>query len=320
MIPQGPSHLEGDAPALPVVGLLYAGEMGCALAALLLARGHRVVTTVAGRSAATAARCREHGIEVLASLADVTRAGDIVLSLVPPAAAVQVAEDYLATAHLAPPRTLFVDANSIGPDTAKTIAADVTAHGIGFVDAAINGLAVNAARSGTLFISGPRAAEVASLFDGAMRTQVLGDQIGQASAMKMLLAGVSKGVCALLAELLLLADAQGMADAFAQALNRIYPGIGELVERMLPTYAHHASRRATEMRELEQTIEHAGLEPCVIAAVRRLHDLLAAETYPAHTAIDVGRFIQHLSNEGFLAALETHSLLEASPPRSLYGQ
>ena len=78
------------------------------------------------------------------------------------------------------------------------------------MDAAVNGLAHNAASSGTLFLSGPRAAEVARLFAGTMRVQELGSEPGSASAMKMLLGGLSKGLCALFLELALLAREQGM--------------------------------------------------------------------------------------------------------------
>src|SRR5438309_2316712 len=41
------------------IGILYPGEMGASLAALLRGRGHRVVTTLAGRGERTAGRCRE---------------------------------------------------------------------------------------------------------------------------------------------------------------------------------------------------------------------------------------------------------------------
>jgi hypothetical protein len=44
---------------------------------------------------------------------------------------------------------------------------------------------------------------------------------------------------------------------------------------MLPTYAQHAGRRVTEMRELATTMSESGLEPCVVAAVGRLHEQLA---------------------------------------------
>src|SRR5205085_2458241 len=98
---------------------------------------------------------------------------------------------------------------------------------------------------------------------------------GNASAMKMLLSGLSKGICALYTELAFAARNQGMLAEFNQAAGEIYPGVMTLVDRMLPTYAQHAARRATETREVEETAISAGVDPRVLTAVRELHDLLA---------------------------------------------
>jgi 3-hydroxyisobutyrate dehydrogenase-like beta-hydroxyacid dehydrogenase len=273
-------HLDvGAQPA--TVAVLYPGELGAELAALLVKRGMRVVTTLDGRSETTARRCCECGITVLETLEDVVRQSDMVFSLVPPSAAEEMTADYCDLAHLAPKGAIYVDANSIGPDLAKGLAGKIEARGIAFVDAAVNGLAKNLTKSGTLYLSGARANEIAALFGDGMRIRTLGNEPGRASAMKMLLAGLSKGICALYVELALLAHRQGMSAELAEETSRIYPGIFALVERMLPTYAQHAGRRATEMHELELTAGTAGIEPCVIAAVRGLHQVLAAASFDA---------------------------------------
>lgn len=291
-----------------VIGLLYPGEMGVALAKLLCANGARVVTTLAGRGDRTARRCRDAGLAVLDSLSEVAREAEVVISVVPPAVAADVADAYCRAADGARPGALYVDANSIGPELARDLAARLCACGRGFVDAAVNGLAANAASSGTLFVSGPRAAEVARLFCGVMRVQELGAEPGAASAMKMLLGGLSKGLCALFLELALLAQEQGMLPEMLEACGRIYPGVTAVAERMLPTYALHAGRRATEMAEVEQTVRAAGLEPCVTGAIRRLHELLAAESPDlfaddadgAERAESAASWIRRLAKRGFL--------------------
>ena len=262
------------------VGVLYPGEMGTAVSTLLRQRGTAVVTTVRGRSEATARRCAESGAVVVGSLAEVVRASDVVLSLVVPDAAEAVARSYCDLAHLSPHGAIFVDANSVGPEKATAMAGLVEGTGRSFVDASINGLAKNLASSGTLFLSGPRADEVAALFEGAMRVRVLGHEPGRASAMKMLLGGLSKGVCALFTELALLADRQGMLEEMLEATNTIYGGVAAVAERMLPTYRSHAARRHTEMSELEATAHSAGMTPAVIEGVRRLHETLARAMPP----------------------------------------
>lgn len=259
----------------PTVGVLYPGEMGAAVAALLHSRGVAVATTVRGRSAATADLARPSGAVLLDSFQEVVHGSDVLISLVVPSAAEQVAADYCAAARLAPRGAIYVDANSISPGRAARIAERIEAAGRSFVDASINGLAKNLAASGTLFLSGRRAGEVARLFEGAARVKVLGAEVGRASAMKMLLGGLSKGLCALFAELAVLAHEQGMLDELLETVGRTYGGVASVAERMLPTYARHAGRRHTEMGELEATARAAGLTPRVVEGVLAFHEALA---------------------------------------------
>lgn len=259
------------------VGLLHVGEMGAAVASVLRSRGIRVVTTLRWRGNETARRAVQVGVVTLGALQDVVRESDVVISLVLPDAAAEVANSYCFHAKQAPAGAVYVDANSIGPSTVRAIADRFAATPVSFVDGAINGLAMNLTTTGTIFLSGDRASAVADLFGTACRMRVLGSEVGQASAMKMLLGGVSKGVCALFAELATLADRQGMLKPMLEATGEIYPGIAALVDRMLPTYAQHADRRVTEMLELEQTARAEGIDPTVIEAIRDAHEALAAE-------------------------------------------
>ena len=291
-------------PQRPItIAVLYPGDMGAALASVLVSRGHRVVTTLSGRGEQTAARARQARIEVLPSLADVVRLANIVLSVVPPAAAEATAAAYCALAKTAPDHALFVDVNSIGPELATTIFATLRDAGVSFVDAAVNGLAKNLTKSGTLLLSGERADEVWQLFGDSVRVRVLGREVGQASTMKMLLAGLSKGLCGLFAELALVARRRGMLDEMLEVSQQIYPGMMLVVDRMLPTYAQHAERRATEMNELQETARNAGIEPCVIDAVRRLHEEMASASVGATGQTNdftVAALIQRLADEGVL--------------------
>jgi 3-hydroxyisobutyrate dehydrogenase-like beta-hydroxyacid dehydrogenase len=286
----------------PTIAILHAGEMGAALAAVLRTRGLRLVTPLTDRSAITAERCARHGIEALDSLTHVARAADVVLSVVPPAAAQDVAESYARVASVAPADAIYVDVNSIGPDSVQSVARIIDATGRAFVDAAINGLAKNLTNGGTLFLSGRRAGEIASLFEGPVRVRVVGDEPGRASMMKMLLAGMSKGLCALFVELAATAKRRDMLGEMLLESARIYPGMTAVVDRMLPTYAQHADRRASEMNELQQTATLSGIEPCVIAAVTRLHEEIARVSFDTAGGSNwtVASLIGRLVDEGIL--------------------
>lgn len=290
--------------ASPTVGLLYPGEMGASFGKLLTTAGLRVVTTLAGRGNQTIQRSSQAGIKALPSLADVVRQSSLVFSSVETSAAAQVARSYVQLAHLAPPGTIYIDANSIGPESARSIGDMITANGCEFVDGAFNGLAANLAAGGTLFLSGRRADEVEKLLGRILRVRVLGPEIGAASSMKMLLGGLTKGICALFFELATMAHERGVLGQMTETCTLIYPGITSLIERMLPTYARHAGRRSAEMRELEQTIENTGFEPCVIAAVRELHDRLATIPFDPSDGTGVAPLVQRTIAAGLLAAAE----------------
>jgi 3-hydroxyisobutyrate dehydrogenase-like beta-hydroxyacid dehydrogenase len=288
-------------PHQTTIGLLYPGEMGAAVARVLRGNGASVVTTLRDRGGRTAERCVDAGITVLDSLAEVARSSSVVFSLVPPAVANEVADGYAAVASFAPAGAIYVDANSISPELACSLAATVTARGVSFVDASINGLAKNFTTGGTLFLSGDRANNVASLFGEAVRVRVLDGQIGAASTMKMLLGGLSKGLCGMFLELALVADRRGMLGEMLKATHEIYPGMQAVVDRMLPTYAEHSGRRATEMRELNKTAQASDIEPCVIEAIGRLHELLAHTNFTTASGADVRSIVRHLEAAGLLS-------------------
>lgn len=106
---------------MSVVGILSPGAMGSAVGSALHAGGTRVVATLAGRSERTASLAREHGLELLPALDDVVQEADLLLSIVPPAAALAVAVDVAAAADRTGALPLVADLNAIAPQTARSL-------------------------------------------------------------------------------------------------------------------------------------------------------------------------------------------------------
>jgi len=256
-------------PGEPPVGILYPGDLGYHLGKLLREQGHRIVTTLAGRSPQTAQRARQAGFEILGSLPDVVAAAGVVLSVVPPAAAVALAREVGALPAPARPG-VYVDLNAISPETVRAVATAVAPSGLEFVDGAIHGMASQLRARGTLYLSGPEAAAAARLFEGALRVRVLGDRPGQASAFKMLISGMAKGVVALFVEMALAARQAGLLDDLLSCYRDAYPSVMALVDRLLPTYPRHAARRGDELGEVEQMLRSLGLRPRVVEGARQL--------------------------------------------------
>jgi 3-hydroxyisobutyrate dehydrogenase-like beta-hydroxyacid dehydrogenase len=273
--------MNGPRPA-PTVGILYAGEMGSSLGRVLRRDGLRVVTTLEGRSARTSRLCREAGLEELASLGEVVRLADVVVSVVSPSAAVTLAREYADLASTAPTDRLYVDANAVSPSTAVAIGRVLADAGVGYVDAAINGLASHLSAGAVVYLSGSRAAEAASLFGKTLRVQVVGDAPGRASALKGALAGLSKGLAALFVEIAVMAREAGVSETFLERCRAYYPGVMEVVDRMLPTYPLHAARRAEEMAELDEAMTALGQRPDMVRAAGRVtRAIVEADLGPA---------------------------------------
>lgn len=243
--------------------------MGSSVGTLLAAAGFRVVTTLEGRGPRTCRLCRDAGLEVLGSLSQVVRVSDIVISLVTPAAAMDVAEHFCDCAHLTSRPPVFVDANSISPETAKQIFRMVSRSQCRFVDASIHGLASRLQSHGTMYLSGRGGQAIAELFAPVVRTRFLGDSPGTASAMKMLMAGMSKGLVALFLEMGVAARQLGLLDELLAGYREYYPGVMTALDRLVPTYPRHAARRGDEMNELERTLLSMSLLPNMIHGARQ---------------------------------------------------
>ncbi len=197
--------------------------MGSAVGAALARGGARVVATVAGRSERTARLAARAGLELLPDLAAVVRESDVVLSIVPPEKSASVARAVLAVAADESARPLFVELNAIAPATALRIAAEVMVAGLELVDGSISGPPPWDAGTTRVYLSGPRAAEVAALpFDG-VDAIVVGTLVGAASAVKMSTASVYKGTTAVLAQALLAAERTASSTRFSLIFARVRP-------------------------------------------------------------------------------------------------
>src|SRR5262245_46905287 len=120
--------------SMTTVGLVGAGHMGSALGAALRAGGHRVVTTLAGRSARTARLVAENGIAVVTDLSELVGTADVVLVVTPPAAAVDAAASVATAARTTASHPLVADLNAVAPSTMDYIAATLGSAGLGLVD------------------------------------------------------------------------------------------------------------------------------------------------------------------------------------------
>jgi hypothetical protein len=77
-------------------------------------------------------------------------------------------------------------------------------------------------------------------------------------------------------ETMLFAQNMNLLEEALETCDEIYPGIMEVMRRMLPTYPQHAGRRCEELREVEETMLMSGLAPRIVRAVREITSILAS--------------------------------------------
>ncbi|MBI2917946.1 MAG: NAD(P)-dependent oxidoreductase [Chloroflexi bacterium] len=245
---------------LRTVGLFSPGEMGSNVARVLRKQGLEVVTCLHGRSPRTRRLAAQAGLRELSSVAEVARQADLVLSIVVPAAARSVAAE-VARGMTEAKRLglLFADCNSIAPSTALAIEKTIAGAGGRFVDASIIGSAQHVEGRATFYASGPDAPEFARLAGHGLRVEVIGPKVGQASGLKMLYAGMTKGLAALSVELFVPAQALGLLDQLLDRVHATSPEIAEFMQHRLLDLPMHAARRSDEMDELAQACQELGL-------------------------------------------------------------
>lgn len=250
------------------VGVVSAGAMGSAVGAAYRSGGARVVTTAAGRSGRTAELAAQAGLELLDDLAAVVAASDLVLSIVPPGSARVAAAEIAAAAGRTGVTPLLVEGNAVSPRTVREIAG----AGLEVVDGSISGgppAAGDDPRT-RLYLSGPRAAEVAAVAAPWLDVRVVGDQVGTASAVKMCTASYYKGRTALAAQALLTAQEHGVTDVVLDDLGNLLP-----TPRGVALAARKAWRFVDEMREIARTQGDAGLPAALFDAMAESYADLA---------------------------------------------
>lgn len=292
-----------------VIGILYPGEMGATFGKFLDEAGFCVITTLAGRSDRTDRLCHQSRLSIVESLREVIERSDVVISLVSPGAALSVAKDVAEYGNGLSKRLLYIDANSISPATVTRISNVLCHSNIDFVDASIFGLASQLRQRGTLYLSGSCAKAISYPFGSIMRVKVVGDLPGQASALKMIISGIPKGLSALFVETMLFAEDMDLLGEAIESCDEIYPSIMEVIRRMLPTYPQHAGRRAEELEEVEQTMSASGVRPRILRAVREVTSALATVSWTGKQDAQqwtIADIIREIERQGTLSEPHTN--------------
>ena len=199
------------------------------------------------------------GVDGFEDVAPALRGAGAAISLVTADEALAAARDY---APCLPSGALWLDMNSVSPDTKRAAAEAIHAAGGRYVDVAIMAPVRPACRDVPLLASGPHAEAGLALLAamGFTRIRKMDGGIGAASAVKMIRSVMVKGIEALTAECLMAAEAAGVRDEVLASLDASEkPGTwSERADYNLDRMLVHGLRRAAEMEEVVKTLDGLG--------------------------------------------------------------
>ncbi|PIW30606.1 MAG: hypothetical protein COW30_01825 [Rhodospirillales bacterium CG15_BIG_FIL_POST_REV_8_21_14_020_66_15] len=276
------------------IAVMAPGDMGHAVGKVLGEHGHDVVTCLAGRSDRTRGLAAKGGFRDVPDLETLVGEAGLILSILPPASALDQARDLAAAMKAAGRAPVYVDCNAVSPATMAEVAAVLGEAGAPVIDGGIIGLAPAPGRSTRFYVSGPDTAPMTALDGQGISVIDMGGEIGRASGMKMAYAGLTKGTNALQTAVLMLATQLGLVDELIAEFEDSQQAALKNMRARVPRLPADAGRWVREMEEIAATYREAGLPGGFHDAAADIFRILAATPFGAETreTIDVDRTME----------------------------
>ncbi len=259
---------------LETVGIVSPGDMGSGIGQALVQGGLRVVAALDGRSERTQRLAREAGIDNVGSLPALVQEADIVLSVVVPSAALDVAAQVADAMHCADARPLYADCNAISVDTKRAVAERIYAVNGRFVDASIIGPPPRKPGLTRIYAAGESVDEFAALSGHGLDVRVLGGEIGKAASIKVCYATITKVTQALMIKSLVAAMRLGVFEPLLQEIDSSQKGLLRMIGG-LGTVPPRAHRFVGEMEEQALTYNSLGLTPQISLGAADMYRAIA---------------------------------------------
>jgi 3-hydroxyisobutyrate dehydrogenase len=262
----------------PTVAVLGAGALGAAIAARLGDTGHQVKLWNRTPDRARVAAADSRGVTAVAEVADAVKDAPVVFTLLRDGDAVtDVMTDAIDSLDAG---AVWVQASTIGPDSARTLSEFAHAHDVAYLDAPVSG-STGPARAGRLvwLVSGSQEAfELAqpTLLQLGSAVEHLGIGV-EGSAIKVAVNAWMTAATVAMSDVLALCDALGIDhELFAKVLQdgplamsyalqklaamdeRAYtPGFAVELARKDLALAEHALPATPLLRAVQQRLDHA---------------------------------------------------------------
>ena len=249
---------------LPNIGILMPGDMGHGCGKVLKDSGFNVFTCLSNRSERTKFLSKKSGIEDTNGIECLLNKVDIILSILPPEYAISqaVIVNKVSIKNNIDKVITYVDCNAVSPNTSIKIGDTLSRKNFNFVDGGIIGLNPIIEDGKTRFYVSGKHADKLKVLDGkGLVVKIIGNEIGKASAMKMVYASATKGTFALHAAVITASRKLNLFNEYIDELKYSKPNILESMEHMVPKIPLDADRWEGEMLEIAKTYEKINLTP-----------------------------------------------------------
>lgn len=195
-------------------------------------------------------------IKVVRDIGLLISSSDIVLSLVTPGVAYEVAREAGPAWH----QGLYIDLNSVSPTEKREMASFFPANA--YVDGAVLGSISGTGINTSLALAGPYSDEANTQMRAiGLKTLVISEEVGAASALKMSRSIFMKGIECLLLETLLASAQFNITESVLGSIDETITSYGmrPMVKMLVTTHAVHCGRRAEEMQHVSDMLRRLGM-------------------------------------------------------------
>ena len=259
------------------VGVVSPGDMGSAIAKRIKESGKSVYTALDGRSERTKALGREAGLTDVGSMDKLVSTCELVISVINPGEAMNVARDVAAAMKKTGRKIAFADLNAVSPQTTRDLDQAIRAAGGMYIDGGIIGPPPRGEKDKPrIYVSGPDAYLFEQITHPNLQVRVMSERVGDASGVKMCYAAMTKGTTALAVELLVAARKLGVEQALEKELRDSQSDAFDRHMKSIPGMPPKAYRWVPEMQEIAKTFGELGMTRNIFLGASDIYEMVAA--------------------------------------------
>jgi len=259
------------------IGVVSPGDMGQAIAGRLKESGIHVHVALDGRSERTSSLAKAAGLNDCGSMEKLVATCDLVLSVINPGEALNVARQVAAALKKTGRKIAFADLNAVSPQTARDTDALIRAAGGLFIDGGIIGPPPRGEKDRPrLYVSGPDAYLFEQIKHPNLQVRIMSERVGDASGVKMCYAAMTKGTTALAVELLVAARKLGVEQALEKELRESRSDVFDWQVRNIATMPPRAYRWVPEMQEIAKTFGELGMTRRIFEGAADMYSMVSA--------------------------------------------